>query len=112
METNLVTGRAPPKDAACGPVKVGVMALQPRIPKDHGNTWKLFARQEHVDQNSLMTDGPQKMAVQGFNCKWTGERNMTYPIPSCKASPSSMMLASAPESMKVDREWREPGGKA
>lgn len=84
-----MAGRAQPKDGTHSPVQVGIMMPQPRIPQDHTNMWRLqdvelyrllmIAGQEHVDWSSLMSDGPQKMAIQGTDCNQTGKRHLTHP---------------------------------
>jgi len=57
----------------------------------------------HVDWGSLVGDGPQEMAIRDPTKKGS------CPIPNCWASSSSMMLASAPESIKVTRSWVTSG---
>ncbi|AWP21871.1 Hypothetical protein SMAX5B_003374 [Scophthalmus maximus] len=39
----------------------------------------MVIRQEHVDRSGLMSDGPQKMTVQGVDCCRVRERNPTNP---------------------------------
>ena len=67
-------------------VQASIMMLQPRIPQDHRNTWRL----QDVELVLLaMTacgacgleksdDGPQRMAAQGVHCDQTGDQTKNH----------------------------------
>ena len=65
------------------------------------NDLKVIARHEQVDRDGLMSNRPKQMTIKSPGRYGTRQGHLTNAQPMSQFS--SIMLASAPESMNVDR---------